>query len=192
MENKNMDNENLSVTEIDMLIPSLYRNVQDNDIPDCFDINQSFYLSGGVGTGKTHTLWAIFRHKYITAPLRGEFMIRDWRSIPDIINWTKQVKTYCNEEFKYKQKIINDLCNNFRPLYIDDIGAEILSDTAEEFLYIITNSRAENNLITSFTANKKLSELAYDIRIISRIAGIVNKNRLDYNGFSPNDKRIAK
>ena len=84
------------------------------------------------------------------------------------------------------------MCNNFRPLYIDDIGAEILSDTAEEFLYIITNSRAENNLITSFTANKKLSELAYDIRIISRIAGIVNKNRLDYNGFSPNDKRIVK
>jgi len=84
------------------------------------------------------------------------------------------------------------LCNNFRPLYIDDIGAEILSDTAEEFLYIIINSRTENNLMTSFTANKKLSELTYDIRIISRIAGIVNKNRLDYNGFSPNDKRIVK
>lgn len=144
---------------------------------------RGLYLHGGCGTGKTHVAYAIAKHfgfeKNFNTKIFGVAeILRLIRSDFDRIN------SYKEEENTNFYTIIN-----YRGLLIlDDLGAEKITEWAEETLYAIVNKRYEEMLPTIFTSNLNLEELAGRLgdRIVSRIAG-----SCDVVELQGKDKRLS-
>ena len=139
----------------------------------------SFYLYGGVGTGKTHTAYSIRKMSIYIHILKG-------RSQIDVINFPEYVMQYKIGTFDAKQRIISDLSEEDY-MILDDLGAEYVSDASLEMLMVILNARYEAGLYTGFTSNFSIGKLPYDARIKSRIAEIVGKRKHEMKG---KDRRI--
>lgn len=54
-------------------------------------------------------------------------------------------------------------------LILDEVGVERVTDWVEEVFFSIINDRVNNNKVTIFTSNKRISELSYTERTKSRI-----------------------
>lgn len=57
-------------------------------------------------------------------------------------------------------------------LVIDDVGVERSTAWADEKFYSIINGRMNQNQVTIYTSNRKMEDLTFDDRLISRIIGM--------------------
>lgn len=83
-----------------------------------------------------------------------------------IINEIKA--SWDKEEGVTEHQLLDDLAKA-EVLIIDDFGIETVRDWIAEKIYQIINQRYINKLITIFTSNLSIDELAYDDRITNRI-----------------------
>jgi DNA replication protein DnaC len=138
------------------------------------EIGRSLYLSGDVGTGKTHLAVAVMneliRKKrvpslFVTVPelldnLRGAYMIPG----RDLDEWMEAVK-------------------NADLLVLDDLGSEKPTEWVRERIFVIVNHRYREALPTIFTSNIGPKDLAAKLgeRTASRIIAMCEEG-IDIEG----------
>lgn len=127
------------------------------------------YIYGPAGTGKTHTLYALYRNQC----LNNEYA--------KIINTVELLRLF-KKDFKTEEDNFEMyLKDEETTLYLDDLGAERNTEFVEETLYHLINVRFENQRETYFTSNLSLKELAEKSgdRLASRIAGMCDVIKLE-------------
>ena len=116
--------------------------------------SKGLFIYGDTGTGKTYTMHALSKG-------RGE--------VENFVALLVEFRDFMQKGF-YFEKIKELVGQEY--LFIDDIGAEKLSDFVVEFLYLVVNKRYENMKRTVFATNLTLEEFQkrYGDRILSRIS----------------------
>lgn len=172
---------------IDSGVPEIYKNAITLDKIKGMDPHKSFYLSGGIGVGKTHYAWAyyIWRIKINSIGIEKDL----FRQINNvwIVNVPLMMQDMQGMRFDERKSITEEMMDT--PLLIlDDIGTERQTDYTEMIIHSIVEHRYASKLYTGFTSNLKLNELYYDGRIISRIKGIVGNN---FGVLTGKDRRVV-
>jgi DNA replication protein DnaC len=169
------------------MIPPLYKNATYEDVRE--DIKQALrsfpetrkgpYLAGDTGTGKTHTLYAIFAKSQ-----EGDISKVAYFNVCQLFSILRR---NVSEKNDLKNIEIEELCLDADMLLLDDIGAEKTTDWTIEKLYLIINSRYENEKCTIFASNLSPDQLADRMgdRIASRIAAMTTL----FN-FGNKDRRV--
>lgn len=127
------------------------------------ETRRGIYIHGTVGTGKTHIAWAMYEYAREQMKLRAQF----WN--------TTELLADIREDFdrnQYDKKHREEQLMEFRGiLFLDDIGAEKMTDWVQEQFYRIVNRRYEEALPTIFTSNLPIRELGERLgdRTASRI-----------------------
>ena len=164
-----------------MRIPKRYENVNYEQVPEkikelvkqTIKTKKGLFLHGSVGTGKTHILWAIEKKlNDIREELAKDNKVDD--NLRTRFFNTPQMLHDIRKEYGMKGEGYDtmDYAKDFGGiLFLDDIGAEKLTDWVLETFYLIINHRYENMLPTIFTSNLSIAELADKIgdRTTSRI-----------------------
>lgn len=116
---------------------------------------KGIFLHGNTGVGKTYFIEALARSK-MTQSDNFVSLLVEFRDAMQKGVYFDKLKEFTSQEY----------------LFIDDIGAEKLSDFVLEFLYLIVNKRYENMKRTVFVTNLSLKDFEerYGERILSRIA----------------------
>jgi DNA replication protein DnaC len=114
-------------------------------------------LTGPVGTGKTWTAWAVYRHLVLSG-WRGSF--EAW-SVPWLL---EQLRPGGDPD-------VLDRCRTCSLLLLDDLGAERLSGWTVDRLHLLVDGRYERVLPTVVTSNVPRRELADAVgdRVASRL-----------------------
>ena len=161
-------------------IPRRFENTIYKEVPE--NIKKSFesipetrrgiYIHGGVGTGKTHVAYALFKEA-------GERKIAC-----GLYNTTEMFREFRNDIRKSDNEVVGMeeiLLENRGLVIFDDIGAEKLTDWVSETFYLIINRRYEEMLPTIFTSNLDIAQLAERIgdRTVSRIVEMCDIIKLD-------------
>lgn len=148
--------------------PARYRDVSADDIPknvlDKFPLTggkNGYYIWGAVGTGKTHTLYAI-------RALFAESLVR-----VKIVNMSELFASIKNSFSTGQPLDIIDEASYYNGF--DDVGTEKDTEWAGEQMYRLVNHLYENKKHFIFTSNHSLKDLAGRFgeqgdRIASRIA----------------------
>lgn len=151
------------------LTPRLCKDL--SAIPDNTKLepNQSYYIFGLVGSGKT-VLAAQLLHKWTRARyMQDEDVSCVFITLPELLLKLRDTFNPANKGTEWD--VITQYCQT--PfLVLDDFGAEKTSEYVLQALYLIINHRYEYNLPTVITSNLELDELAtklQDDRIPSRI-----------------------
>jgi DNA replication protein DnaC len=166
-----------------------------NQINKAFQENQGIFLFGGAGTGKTYTLYCMikelfFENSFPNNPGDG-FENGDIRfcsfglKIEKMVDLSLKIKNSFKDEKNIEDEV-DYLCRcNY--LFIDDFGAEKMTDFLFENIYKIIDRRYENGLPIYLSSNFSLKELAEKSgdRIASRIAEMC-----EIINMSGQDKRI--
>jgi len=144
-------------------LPLIYRETVDkyyskNNIKD---INESLYLFGGAGSGKTFLAAMILKELWMKGK-NGTFL-----SYPEFIF---SIQT----DYENKASLVDENKTYQGCLVIDDFGAEKMTDFVRQVSYLIINYREQNRLQTIVTSNFTLDEVDQfiDRRISSRIGGM--------------------
>jgi len=139
------------------------------------DDSKWLFLYGGAGTGKTYTAiilaWiALFRDK--TA------------YFSDVVSLLDELRPSNDEAYLVIKK-----CREVDVLILDDIGHEKSSQWVRERLYLIINSRWNNQKMTIFTSNFPIENLKRTVSgaVYSRVKG----ESLEVH-LADKDKRIIK
>jgi DNA replication protein DnaC len=159
-----------------MSTPKRYENAKWEDVSpvvkEAFEAmlkgGKSIYLHGAVGTGKTHTCWAI-KMKY-DQPQAYRYM-RIW-NVVDLMHKIRQDFDRQSYDKRRPEEELTDRDERERRvLILDDLGAEKATEFVAETLYRIINFRYVNILPTIITSNCTVQELADKIgeRSASRI-----------------------
>lgn len=158
-----------------------------------WDGERSVFLTGPVGTGKTHQAAALVRSAY---RLFDPPVTPMYTSQPDMRQPNVQVGWY------NVPRLLEDLRRSFnfpdmapegmetKPLVVlDDIGAEKPSEWVEERLYCIVNERYEDGLPLIVTSNLTPTQLAGQVgaRLASRL-----REMCDLVGLRGDDRRLKK
>jgi DNA replication protein DnaC len=172
-------------------VPPRYENVKWEDIPE--DLQKKFeevpktlkglYLFGGVGTGKTHIAYTMFKCSVVKARMisstknpntyeKEELIYKEER--PIFWNTTelfREIRMDFDRSYEMKKRVEEEIMKSRGLLFIDDIGSEKTSDWVMETFYLIINHRYNHRLPIIFTSNLSISQLANTIgeRIASRI-----------------------
>ena len=170
------------------MLPKRYEEVKYEDVREDIrtlfegmkDSRKGIYIWGGVGSGKTHTLYALKEKtpellKVVSMLKNTTELLRDIR--------TDFEKPYA-EKAREEEKIVD-----FKGvLFIDDIGAEKMTEWVAETFYLILNHRYNEMIPTIFTSNLSPAELSEKLgdRIVSRIVGSCDVVKLDGE-----DRRLA-
>jgi len=144
-------------------LPLIYRETEDkyNMQSQIKDINESLYLFGGAGSGKTFLATMILKKRWKNN-LLGMFI-----SYPEFIF---SVQT----DYENKVELVDKYKTFEGCLIIDDFGAEKMTDFVRQVSYLIINYREQNRLQIIITSNFTLDEIDQyvDRRISSRIGGM--------------------
>lgn len=158
-------------------VPMRYKNASIADfdnIPELTGIGkkESCFLTGGVGTGKTHLAAAILREWAKKMPNVGYYSTThdNWEcvfiSVPELLGCVQG--TFGTKSTEYT-------LNTFqlsKCLVLDDLGAEKMSEWSFSCLYRIISGRDAGMLPTIVTSNLSLSEIdEWEPRIASRLSG---------------------
>ena len=168
-------------------IPKRFESADTGDFPDATlkavgntAKPQSYYITGPVGTGKTHLAvgilkeWAACGLSYLDA--RRTFY-PDYDELgaafigaPELLG---KVKASFDGKGKSSEWIIKSY-QNARCLVLDDLGAEQKTEWSFSCLYRIISHRDGEMLPTIITSNLTLAQLEeWEPRIASRLAGMV-------------------
>jgi len=121
------------------------------------NIDKSLLISGTVGTGKTHLAISVLRELVKQKDVR-------FISVPRLLYEIRK-------GFESNGSNLFDEIVNTEVLVLDDLGAEKPSQWVEEQLFILINTRYENELQTIITTNCTLEQLTERLgeRIVSRL-----------------------
>lgn len=142
---------------------------------------RGIYIHGSVGIGKTYIAYAL--HKQFTRKfLSGGEEITEYSGV--FVNASElfaDMKRDFDRPFTEKKEPMARLLESRKLLFIDDIGAEKLSEWVAAEFYLLLNHRYNEMLPTIFTSNLTLTELAERLgdRTVSRIAGMCDVVKLD-------------
>lgn len=171
-----------------LIIPNRFKDINyEKDVPvniknkteNLISSKKGLYLYGPAGVGKTHIAYAIAsffnENKYQTWFLNTGEMLRQIR------------EEFEKTEIESIESIYEQLINFKGLLFLDDIGAEKMTDWVRETFYLILNNKYENMIPVVFTSNYNLDELAEKVgdRVVSRIMGICDILKLEGN-----DRRV--
>ncbi len=173
-------------------IPKRYQNAKYEDVPRniqvCFekikDTRRGIYIHGGVGSGKTHIAYALHRYGIEYTLIKSML----W-NVTELIH---EIMQDIDRGSYNKSRVEEKLVEYKGILFLDDLGAEKLSEWVKDILYRIINKRYEEMLPIVYTSNFSLEELEErfkDIvgdRIVSRIVG-----SCDIFEVSGADRRIS-
>lgn len=159
-----------------MKIPPKFEGVSyEKDVPKPIKVHikklaekttdKGIYLWGGIGTGKTHTAYAI---KKKWQEVLKDTNIIFW-NVPKLFSVVKQ--DIGKPEIEQKRPMQKMIDTQF-PIILDDIGAERPSQFVSEELYLLIDAKYINMEPVIFTSNLSLEELGNVVgdRIASRIA----------------------
>lgn len=152
-------------------VPARYEKAKYEDVPENIrgmfekmrETRKGMYIYGGAGTGKTHTAYALYRSTYDKIGVYARF----WNTAELL----RDIRLDMDRDAYSKHRTEDDLMEFKGVLFLDDIGAEKLSDWVLETFYLLINKRYENMLPTIYTSNFSMKELAERIgdRFASRL-----------------------
>lgn len=129
------------------------------------ETRRGIYIHGGVGSGKTHIAYALFKNVKEVLKLERDPLF--WNTTELLA----EIKEDFDRRYDSKHHIDEELMTARVVLFLDDIGAEKPTDWVQETFYRILNGRYERMLPTVFTSNLTIAQLAERMgdRIASRI-----------------------
>jgi len=153
--------------------------------------NESAYLYGPVGTGKTYAMAAMMlreamnilpvKEKYeffLDRTERVRYHPESERRYPVFVSTPRFLlairSTFRRQDGDSEDDVIRRYAGAEGTLYLDDIGAEQGTDWSRQALYLLLDERYTEERKTVISGNLSLDELAkrIDDRIASRIAGM--------------------
>lgn len=152
------------------MIPERYKNSQYESVPQ--EIRERFekiretrrglYIHGSVGTGKTHIAYAL-KNKWDQGHKTATF----WNTTELL----REIRADYDRSLYDKRRPEQDIMENKKLLFLDDIGSEKMTDFVGETFYMIVNHRYQELLPIIFTSNLPISDLAERVgdRTASRI-----------------------
>lgn len=154
------------------MIPALYEKAKYEDVPqgvrDLFDkIKESkrgMYIHGDVGTGKTHMAYAMKMHWDKNMGARPAMF---W----NMTSLLHEIRADYDRPAYDRLHIEEVILNSRQLLFLDDVGAEKVTDWVGEMIYMIINHRYVERIPVIFTSNLPIGDLADRIgdRTASRI-----------------------
>lgn len=178
------------------LIPPKYRTLETENQQLLRSIKGSCFITGKVGTGKTVLMGSLLKNKIKTLKVTASGM----GSIETLQIFYPKVRCCCwisysefimllQANYEEAHEKAEKVAGFEGVLFIDDLGAEKLTDYVRQITYYIINYREQNELETVITSNFSLAEIdeQIDSRVGSRIAGMCRIIKMDGN-----DKRLQK
>lgn len=169
------------------MIPERYRKAEWSDVPqvirDSFfptiTAKKGIYLHGAVGVGKTHVAYAMLNWWDLQKQTHAQF----W-NVTELIHELK-----LDFDRREKNWTGEDLLKSDRLLFLDDIGAEKMTEWVQETIYLLVNRRYNKMLPTIFTSNLPIADLADRVgdRTASRIVEMCEIIKLEGT-----DRRLKK
>jgi DNA replication protein DnaC len=172
-------------------VPERYINADSTDIKgheDHINVMDSFYITGAVGSGKTHMAVAIMKHYICGREIYYDDKQKVYRFkidkdpifvvVPELL---LHIRSCFDSNTKDVEREVIEKYASTPFLILDDLGTEKTTDWALQTLFIIINRRYNAELPTVITSNLALALLA-DIlgeRIASRINGMCLYVELD-------------
>lgn len=154
-----------------MKIPARYEGVKYEEAPaeiralfeKVRDTRRGLYIHGEVGTGKTHIAYALASNSMEANGVRSTFR--------NVTEFLRDIRADYDRHTIDKERPEETLLEWRGLLFLDDIGAEKVTDWVAETLYLIVNSRYNDRLPIIMTSNLPVAELAERIgeRTASRI-----------------------
>ena len=157
-------------------IPKRYNSSKMEDFPESFleHLDQSLFIHGHTGSGKTHLSAALARRQVATTLDKGwspdKFFAR-FVSVPSLLSEVKA--TFRRDYDMSEEEVFSDYAN-CAWLYLDDFGVQNSTDWTYEMLYRLIDHRWCEMLPTIISSNMSLAEMAMagHRRIASRIVGM--------------------
>lgn len=152
-----------------------------------FDPLASYYIYGKTGTGKTHLVCAMLKHKLCGAVWPGSMMFIPMRDMLERIRASydqrpdpNRVRYYGDDDREIIPKTVVEVFRDTHVLAIDDVGGggQVTAWVMEQFFGIIDDrynqhdpTNPKKSPITYITSNLGLGELAkgFDSRVASRL-----------------------
>lgn len=155
------------------MIPRRYEKAKYEEVPkpiiEAFEkmheTRKGIYIHGAVGSGKTHIAYALKKQWDERAP-RGAIF---WNTTELI----REIKMDFDRDAYSKRRPEERIMEEDRTLlFLDDLGAERMTDFVQETFYVIINHRYNKMVPVVITSNLSIDELAERVgdRTASRIA----------------------
>lgn len=174
-------NECMKYTQADVknLSPELEETLRSNYDKEARRYRKGLLLTGGTGSGKTYALHA------------ANIRIRElggYSNVSDVENWVELL-------FELKDKINGghvraflETVTNRNSVFLDDVGAEKVTEWSQEMMYLIVNRAYENGSTIFISTNLSLEEFTekYGDRITSRLVEMCSVINL-----GDEDRRLA-
>jgi DNA replication protein DnaC len=187
---------------INRYIAERYRDITEEEIEKNVLEIKSYYIFGGVGTGKTRMAYILiarlidrlFKNQAKKIEEKKEWHWADYYQVPSFFiafhNFPKmldRLRSEINSKDFQDSGLLKYISETGELLILDDVGAEKFTEWSIEILYKIINERYEKKLNTIIISNLSLSELAQRVgdRITSRIAEMCEIKKI-----TGEDKRI--
>lgn len=161
-------------------IPARFKSAtlaQFSNIPNLGDVKdrQSYFLTGPVGTGKTHLAAAILKEwiKYRHPLATGYQLHAEWNSafiaVPELLG---HIQATFNPKHDTSTEYMQNSFQYAKCLVLDDLGAEKMSEWSFSCLYRIISYRNDSLWPTVVTSNLGLAQIdTWEPRIASRLGG---------------------
>jgi DNA replication protein DnaC len=173
------------------MIPEQYEKAKYTNVPkdirDRLEVimtsRRGMYIHGSVGTGKTYIAYALKAEWDSRATVKSMF----W----DATELMREIKADFDRPAEAKTRAEQRIMDFKGLLFIDDIGAEKMTDFVAETMHVIINHRYNNRMPVIFTSNFPVSDLANHLgglageRIASRIV-----QECDIIELTGDDKRM--
>lgn len=165
------------------------------DMAKALTTEQSYFIRGNVGVGKSHMAVAIMR-EYLTLikpeydEQRKEYYLDDadifqpvFIEVPELL---LRIRDTYNDKSEESEKDIVEYFTKTPFLVLDDLGTEKASEFSTLMLYLIINRRCTSGKTTIITSNLNLEQIKERLsdRISSRIKGMCEGIKV-----AGNDKR---
>lgn len=180
---------------VPVILQSASMSDLDNSLSKALLPDQSYFIKGDVGVGKSHMAVAIMRRYIKNIKPEYDEQLKEYYidyiedrqpifiEVPELL---LRIRDTYNENSKESEKDIVDYYTMTPFLVLDDLGTEKASEFSTLMLYLIINRRCTSGTTTIITSNLNLEEIRDRLsdRISSRIKGMCQEVNV-----AGNDKR---